>query len=427
VVDGWKSAPTGVRGVLPEGLPTMAPGPELAATLAGIDRSLLNGYELVILVQAERRQVAHYEAASFETMTELAHCAPGYAGSPPERHAAIDEFAADELRAALVWTRRAASNNLGLALDVVERFPLVLSELAAGRIDVPRARTIVNTLSHLETRQIRRITEEVINRATEMTTGQLGAMLRRRAIAVDPDSAEKRYRRGRDDRRVVREANPDGTANVFAYNLGVLTADRIMKRIHNIARAAKTGDDPRTIDQVRADVFVDLLTGPLHDQDDPEPTRPGVVDIRVDLTTLARLDDNPGEIPGWGPVISDIARQASEPDKQWQVTVTDANGTPVWGGTARRRPTTTERRQITTTYTTCVFLGCRMPSTESDIDHHQPWSQGGATEPINLGPGCRHDHIVKDKGGWKLRRNPDGSYTWTSRHGHNYTTRPEPP
>jgi hypothetical protein len=40
----------------------MAPGPELAATLAGIDRSMLNGYELVILIQAERRQVAHYEA-----------------------------------------------------------------------------------------------------------------------------------------------------------------------------------------------------------------------------------------------------------------------------------------------------------------------------------------------------------------------------
>jgi hypothetical protein len=416
-----------VRGVLPEGLSTMAPGPELATTLAGIDRSTLNGYELVILVQAERRQVAHYEAASFETMTELAHCAPGYAGSPPERHAAIDEFAADELRAALVWTRRAASNNLGLALDVVERFPLVLSELAAGRIDVPRARTIVSALSHLESQQIRRITEEVINRATEMTTGQLGAMLRRRAIAVDPDSAEKRYHKGRDDRRVVREANPDGTANIFAYNLGVLTADRILKRIHNLARAAKTGNDPRSIDQVRADVFVELLTGPSRQQDDPELTRSGVVDIRVDLTTLAGLNENPGEIPGWGPVISEIARQAAEPEKQWQVTVTDNGGRPVWGGTTRYRPKVTERRQITTTYTTCVFLGCRMPSTESDIDHHHPWSLGGATEPINLGPECRHDHIVKDKGGWKLRRNPDGSYTWTSRHGHTYTTRPEPP
>jgi hypothetical protein len=193
VVDGWETAPTGVRGVLPEDLSTMAPGPELATALAGIDRSALNGYELVILVQAERRQVAHYEAASFETMTELAHCAPGYAGSPPERHSEIDEFAADELRAALMWTRRAAANNLGLALDVVERFPLVLSKLAAGKIDVPRVRTIVHTLAHLETRQIHQITEEVINRATEMTTGQLGAMLRRRAITADPDSAEKRY------------------------------------------------------------------------------------------------------------------------------------------------------------------------------------------------------------------------------------------
>jgi hypothetical protein len=405
----------------------MAPGPELAATLAGIDRSMLNGYELVILIQAERRQVAHYEAASFETMTELAHCAPGYAGSPPERFASIDEFASDELRAALSWTRRDAGSTLGLALEVTERFHLVLDALSRVEIDVPKARVIVNTLSHLEARQIHRITEEMMSRAPELTTGELGAMLRRRAIAVDPDSAEKRYRKGRDDRRMVREANNDGTANIFAFNLGVLTADRIMKQIHNLARAAKTGDDPRSIDQVRADVFVELLTGPSRHHDGPEPTRTGVVDIRVDLTTLAGLNENPGEIPGWGPVISDIARQAAEPNKQWQVTVTDNNGRPVWGGTTRYRPKLTERRQVTTTYITCLFPGCRMPSTQSDIDHHHRWTDGGETEPENLGPGCRHDHIVKDKGGWKLRRNPDGSYTWTSRHGHTYNTRLEPP
>jgi hypothetical protein len=413
--------------VLPERLTTMAPGPELAATLAGIDRSLLNGYELVMLVQAERRQVAHYEAASFETMTELAHCPPGYAGSRPERHATIDEFASDELRAALSWTRRAAGSTLGVALEVTERFPVVLDALSRGEIDVPKARVIVNTLAHLENRQIHRITEEMMSRAPELTTGELGAMLRRRAIAVDPDSAEKRYRKGRDDRRVVREANNDGTANILAFNLGVLTADRIMKQIHNLARAAKTGDDPRSIDQVRADVFVELLTGPSHHHDGPGPTRTGVVDIRVDLTTLAGLNKNPGEIPGWGPVISDIARQAAEPNKQWQVTVTDNNGRPVWGGTTRYRPKLTERRQITTTYITCLFPGCRMPSTQSDIDHHHRWTDGGETEPENLGPGCRHDHILKETGGWKLRRNPDGSYTWTSRHGHTYTTRLEPP
>ncbi|MEX1037931.1 MAG: HNH endonuclease signature motif containing protein, partial [Acidimicrobiia bacterium] len=83
--------------------------------------------------------------------------------------------------------------------------------------------------------------------------------------------------------------------------------------------------------------------------------------------------------------------------------------------------------QITTTIPTCLFPGCRTPSTQCDIDHHQPWAEGGKTEPENLGPGCRHDHILKEEGGWKLQRNPNRSYTWTSRHGHTYTTRLEPP
>ncbi|MEX1037556.1 MAG: hypothetical protein WDZ96_01715, partial [Acidimicrobiia bacterium] len=254
----------------------MAPGPELAATLAGIDRSMLNGYELVILIQAERRQVAHYEAASFQSMTELAHCSPGYAGSPEERR-----------------TTRSRSRGH-------RTVPAGSRCVVPWRDRRSRARVIVNTLAHLETRQIHRITEEMIDRATELTTGELGAMLRRRAITVDPDSAGRRHRKGRDDRRVVREANSDGTANIIAFNLGVLTANRIMKRICALAEAAKTGTDPRTIDQVRADVFVDLLIRP-HTNSPPATGRRGVVDTRVDLTTLAELDENPRRTPRMGP------------------------------------------------------------------------------------------------------------------------------
>jgi hypothetical protein len=121
--------------------------------------------------------------------------------------------------------------------------------------------------------------------------------------------------------------------------------------------------------------------------------------IVVDLTTLAGLNDNPGEIPGWGPVISEIARQAAEPEKQWQVTVTDNRGRPVWGGTTRYRPKLTERRQITTTYITCLFPGCRMPSTQSDIDHHHhlsPRSEatGGSTGDGGAGEGRSHPPML---------------------------------
>ena len=62
-----------------------------------------------------------------------------------------------------------------------------------------------------------------------------------------------------------------------------------------------------------------------------------------------------------------------------------------------------------------------MAATDCDIDHRQRHADGGPTTDYNSGPLCRHDHRLKDDGGWHLRRNPDGSHTWTSRLGHTYT------
>ena len=45
----------------------MAPGPELAAVLAGLDRSMLNGHEMVIVLQASARLVAHDQAGCMPT------------------------------------------------------------------------------------------------------------------------------------------------------------------------------------------------------------------------------------------------------------------------------------------------------------------------------------------------------------------------
>ena len=36
------------------------------------------------------------------------------------------------------------------------------------------------------------------------------------------------------------------------------------------------------------------------------------VDLRVDLDTLNELNDHPGDLAGYGPVIADIARQVAE-------------------------------------------------------------------------------------------------------------------
>jgi hypothetical protein len=153
-----------------------------------------------------------------------------------------------------------------------------------------------------------------------------------------------------------------------------------------------------------------------------------VVDIRVDLTTLTGLDDNPAEIPGWGPVIADVARQvAVEQDRaQWQVTVTDQSGDLVQVGTTRRRPTTSQRRKVEAVAPTCVFPGCRMPARQSDLDHRNAWADGGPTEEDNLEPLCRHDHRLKHAG-WKLDKLETGEYRWTSPLRLKYTVDPRAP
>jgi len=196
----------------------------------------------------------------------------------------------------------------------------------------------------------------------------------------------------------------------------------VTRRINQLARSLRTADEPRTMDQLRADVFVDLLLGRTR----PEPTGRGVVDVRVDLETLAKLSEEPGELAGYGPVIADIARRVAETqqDAEWRFTATDPDtGRPVCTGITRRRPTAAQRRRVEARDATCIFPGCRMPATGCDLDHRIPWSQGGRTTVAELAPGCRYDHVVVKHGcGWTYRRLPNGDYLWISRLGHAYTT-----
>jgi hypothetical protein len=98
-----------------------------------------------------------------------------------------------------------------------------------------------------------------------------------------------------------------------------------------------------------------------------------VVDIRVELTTLIGLDDQPGEIPGWGPIIADITRQlVSNSEKaEWRVGIYDQDRL-LDVITTRRRPSQTQKRIVETRNPTCVFPGCRMPARQSDLDHQDP-------------------------------------------------------
>ena len=412
---------------LPVGLAELKPGPELAAVLAAVDRDRLKGYDRIDLLQARARQVAHDQAEMYADMLAVAEAVGEELSSEGCDLAEIEDSAASEIRACLVWTRRAAESQLGLARDLCQRLPQVWQALDVGLIDLPRARVIVNQTLHLDSELAEQVAYETLERASTQTTGQLRARIQRLCISVDPESAKHRYEQGLKERLVAVEANDDGTAGLYGMQLPAADTHAAMRRINRLARAARAKNDPRSMDQIRADVFLDLLNGryQMHTVD----RTLGGVELRVDLTTLAGLAEAPGELAGFGPVTADIARQVAgeQTDAEWRYTITDPEtGAVVHNGTTRRRPTTTQKREVQTRNPTCVFPGCRMPSTDCDIDHNREWAQGGVTTPTNLAPLCRHDHTVRHRG-WKVPQLRPGTYQWTSPLGHSYTVGPEPP
>jgi hypothetical protein len=134
---------------------------------------------LVLLLQAQARMVAHWQAEMLATMVEISYCPPGDAHSPPERCDQVEEFAADEIRAALRLTRRAADTDLDLAWRLCERLPRLWEALHGGDLDLRRARVIARGVDHLGEEAARRVVDQIIGEAPELTTGQLAARIRR--------------------------------------------------------------------------------------------------------------------------------------------------------------------------------------------------------------------------------------------------------
>ncbi|MFP5073172.1 hypothetical protein ACLFMI_26380, partial [Pseudonocardia nantongensis] len=124
---------------VPEGLAVLPPGPELSALLAGLDLSQVPNDDIVDVLIARSRQLAHDQAAMFTALAEVV-CRRPFAGPLEVRRGdRADICGSDEVRAALSWTRRAAESETALALELVQALPQVLAALEQGLIDRVKA------------------------------------------------------------------------------------------------------------------------------------------------------------------------------------------------------------------------------------------------------------------------------------------------
>ncbi len=317
--------------VHPERLETMPPGLGLAAALDSLDGAVLSAYDRVAVIAARQRLMSWLQARSYADMAALVDQMP--AAAAEDRR----EAATGEIGAALHLTRTAADIEMSLALDLADRLPRVAELLATGEIDLRRARTLVSATDHVDEDTARAVVDQVAAEVGQWTSGEIWARLKRRCIEADPEASAQRYRKAVKGREITAVPNPDGAMDIWAQNLPVDKAAEAMERINRIARTLNTADELRSIDQLRADVFLDLLCGTL-----PPDGKGGTVDITFDLATLAGLVDEPGEVAGYGPVIADIARQLAAVS-QGDVAVGAALPSMRWGGRGGYHPAAPHR------------------------------------------------------------------------------------
>lgn len=407
----------------PAGLFDREPGPVLTAFLKTADFSGLSGYELLEVLRAHQKMAAHHQAMMYKAMAEIAEF---MFEEVEQDYEVAHEAAAFELRAGLRLTRRGADVELETAEDLFCRLPALGEALTGGVIDLKRARVMSYGTAHLDESVARAVVDQVLGDAARLTTGQLAARVRKMCVAVQPEQAKNRYEDAVEQRKVIREATVEGTANLLILDAPPERVAEVFNRLDYIAKSLHVPGETRTLDQIRTDIALDLLSGRI----DSEKTGRGTINLHVDLETLARLREEPGDLAGFGPVIADIARQitSQQAESEWRYRVTDPNtGLPIHIGTTRRRPNAEQKRTVELRDLTCVFPGCRMPAVECDIDHIEMWEKTGRTDNARLGPGCRHDHVRRHKFGWTYQPLPGGDYLWTGLLGHTYTTSGRPP
>src|SRR5215469_10772329 len=223
-------APADPAQIAAQAVEHMPPGAAQAGWLevaaAGIDR--LDEYALIGLTLATHQQQARTAATQLSAIARL--CAQTAAADrriglrADGRPTRVSRDALGQIEMALKLTHYQAEDLADLAVTLSWRLPATGRALAAGAIDLDRARMIAETTSVLSEDLARAVEEKILPAAGGLVRTELRDRLTRAVISADPDGAEKRRERAERHADVRLHPDDDHTATITGSKLPQLVA-----------------------------------------------------------------------------------------------------------------------------------------------------------------------------------------------------------
>jgi hypothetical protein len=302
---------------------------------------------------------------------------------------------------------------------LMRALPRTWSLFRDGGISVPNARFIADRVDEVPAGSWFELDARVVPIAS-LAPARFQTQVRTLVEALRTEPLVARHRRAAEKRRVCLERDRDGMT-WFSVLLTDESAARADAHVDAVARElARSSDETRTLDQLRADVAADLLTS----RSSGVPAVSVTIAVTVPVLTLLGHGDEPGALEGGIPIDADTARRlAGHAPSFSRILTHPISATVLDVDRSTYRVPTDLKRWLRVRDQTCVFVGCGRRASATDLDHTVAWADGGPTAARNLACLCERHHRLKHLSRWRVTQDAHG-VTWTSPTGRVHPPRP---
>ncbi|MCC3273821.1 HNH endonuclease [Arthrobacter zhangbolii] len=349
-----------------------------------------------------------------------------------------------------------------------------LTALEEGTLGYPHAQVVLEQCENVPAADLPELEADLLSAAEGQTRAQFSAKARRLREKKYPQTIPARHQSAFEKRKVTLDPVEDGMSWLSAL-LPAPEAQQIYTALSTSAQGEQADGDPRSRDQLRADILAQLLMGGMGSARSQRAGRPGCgghagaadgaghtgctdggdhpgrpdggghedktgagltdpddigsipraeIMVLISAETLFGADEEPAELHGYGPISAEAARRLARNATRWTGLVRDPRTGEILGVGRRRKVPAGLARWLRARDGTCRFPGCRVSTGVTEIDHTKDWAKGGNTEHSNLAHLCRRHHRFKTLGYWKACQPSPGVLEWTSPTGRVYRTEP---
>ncbi|WP_460580374.1 HNH endonuclease signature motif containing protein [Humibacter ginsengisoli] len=391
------------------------------------------GSQTMVNIEAARQMFAIREAFQLAREDPRIYVPVGITERDPEADEV--DFALRSVAFDLAHRLHVSENvvrNLAWEGDVLTTsLPRLRDLFCSGRISPQHVRAAVDACTGLPDAVLGTYDERLAGIAERVTPGVLGRRARLLRERLCADTLERRHEEARKRRRVCVEPAEDGMGWLSVYGPVLQIAQAEARLTAEARRLRALPGENRTLDQLRADLTLQLLTtggttcdgtatcggaatrdGTATRSHEGDATGVAPVKTGVQPFVLIDADGRFAELLGYGPIPPSVAGKALRDAPSFRKVLADPiRPAQLNLDTKRYRPTPDQRTWLTLRYGLDEDAAPYLPvgvTTGAEIDHVIERQHGGPTNVTNLAPLKPRLHRLKTVTRIRLDPKPDG-------------------